>query len=260
MSLDLHHVVHFIQTAPRSTVLYKACRDYASHFDGENDLDSYSNGEFRVLREWIPACRVVFDVGANRGDWTELALTINPGIEVHAFEPARDSFAALVAKVPAQVRCNNVALGSVAEERELFTLGADSQLKSLYARTGLEDEHRIETPTSGERVTVTTLDDYCRGAGVEAIDFLKIDAEGHDLEVLRGARGLIERKAVRFIQFEYGAALVESRTFLKDFFAFFQNLGYDLHKIHAEGYSHYPRYNVRLDNFQYQNWLVVRRD
>lgn len=261
MAIDLMSVLQFLRTAPREVALYRACRDYATHFDGENNADSYSNGEFTTLMSLIPGCRVVFDVGANRGEWTETVLTINPALEVHAFEPARDSFAALSAKpLASKVQLNNVGMGAVAEERELYAIGPDSEMRSLYRRAGLEDDYRIEASVTGERVALTTLDAYCATANVAAIDYLKIDTEGHDLQVLRGAADLIARRAVHFIQFEYGAANVESRDLLKDFFAFFEGTRYNLHKIHPEGYSHYPRYNVRLENFQYQNWLVVRQE
>jgi FkbM family methyltransferase len=261
MTLDTAAVIQFLTAAPRDLALYKACRDYASHFDGENDLDSYTNGEYRVLATLLPECAVAFDVGANRGDWSETALALNPALAIHAFEPGAASFAALTArKLPAAVRINHVGLGAAAEQRALYALGGDTRLASLYRRTGLEDDYKIETPTHGETVTITTLDTYCADAGVTAIDFLKIDTEGHDLQVLRGAADLIARRAVRFIQFEYGAGNVESRDLLKDFFAFFAETRYNLHKIHAEGFSHYPRYNVRLENFQYQNWLAVRQE
>ncbi|MBV8168682.1 MAG: FkbM family methyltransferase [Alphaproteobacteria bacterium] len=261
MTVDIPAIERFLQTAPRDLALYKACRDYASHFDGENDLDAYTNGEYRVLATLLPDCVVAFDVGANRGDWAETALALNPALQIHAFEPGAASFAALTGRgLPAAVRCNRLGLGAAAEQRELYALGTDTRLASLYRRTGLEDDYKIETPARGELVTITTLDAYCAEAGVAAIDYLKIDTEGHDLQVLRGGRGLVERGAVRFIQFEYGASNVESRDLLKDFFAFFAGTRYNLHKIHAEGFGHYPRYNVRLENFQYQNWLVVRQE
>jgi FkbM family methyltransferase len=258
---DPADVARFLAAAPRDLALYKACRDYASHFDGENDLDSYTNGEYRVLATLLPDCAVAFDVGANRGDWCDSALALNPALEIHAFEPGADSFAALAARaLPPQVRRHRLGLGAVAERRELYALGGDTRLASLYRRTGLEDDYKIATPSAGEPVTITTLDQYCADADVGAIDYLKIDTEGHDLQVLRGGADLIARRAVRFIQFEYGAGNVESRDLLKDFFAFFAETRYNLHKIHAEGYSHYPRYNVRLENFQYQNWLAVRQE
>jgi FkbM family methyltransferase len=261
MTIDIPGVEHFLKDAPRDLALYTACRAYASHFDGENDLDAYTNGEYRVLATLLPDCTVAFDVGANRGDWAETALVLNPALAIHAFEPGAASFAALTGRgLPAAVRCNRLGLGAAAEQRELYALGTDMRLASLYRRTGLEDDYRIETPERGESVTIDTLDAYCAAAGVGAIDYLKIDTEGHDLQVLRGGRELIARGAVRFIQFEYGASNVESRDLLKDFFAFFAGTRYNLHKIHAEGFSHYPRYNVRLENFQYQNWLVVRQE
>ena len=257
MSIDIAAVEAFVRTAPRSVPLYQACRDYVWQFDGENDPDPYSNGEWRTLAEHIPNCRVVFDVGANRGDWIDAVLAINAGLEIHAFEPSRDGFGQIVAKnLPSHVRCNNVALGAADEQRQLYAVGSDPEMRSLYARAGLE-EYGIDPPTIGELVSVTTLDAYCRGAGVAAIDYLKIDTEGHDLQVLRGAADMIGRRAVRHIQFEYGSANVDSRDLLKDFFGFFSAAPYKLHKIHREGYRHYPRYNVRLENFQYQNWLAV---
>ena len=258
MPIDIAAIEQFLREAPRDAPLYKACRGYVWRFDGENDPAPATNGEWRSLCEFLPQCRIVFDVGANAGAWTETALSLNSALEIHAFEPARDSFSRLAAlSLPAQVKRNNIGLGAVAEQRALYTIGADTEMRSLYARAGLET-YGIETPSVGEPVTIVTVDDYCRTAGVETIDYLKIDTEGHDLKVLRGAAGMIGRDAVRWIQFEYGSANVDSRDLLKDFFAFFEGTRYHLHKIHPEGRQHFARYNVRLENFQYQNWLAER--
>lgn len=257
MTDDISDLKRRLLAAPRDQALYEACRDYAGRFDGENDPDPARNGEYRVLQSVMPESRVVFDVGAHVGAWSEAVLAINPALEVHAFEPARDNFAVLAAKRLPQVVTNNVGLGARAEQRELYTLGTDTQLRSLYRREGLEDDYKIETPRTGEPVALITLDEYCATRGVARIDYLKIDTEGHDLQVLRGARGMLGRRAIRIIQFEYGAANIESRDLLKDFFGFFRDYEYNLHKIHAEGYGLFLRYNARLENFQYQNWLAV---
>lgn len=253
-------LIQQLRAAPRDLELYRACRDYAGRFDGENDFDSYTNGELKLLMRLLPDCRVVFDVGAHHGGWTEAALAINAALTIHAFEPSRDSYAVLSGKdLPPAVTRIRAGLGERDETRTLYTLGDDAQLRSLYRREGLEDDFRIETPREGETVTITTLDSYCRSTDIDAIDFLKIDTEGHDLRVLRGGTGLIDAGRIRFIQFEYGQANVESRDLLKDFFQFFTGRPYNLHKIHPDGFSHHPRYNVRLENFQYQNWLAVRQ-
>jgi hypothetical protein len=68
-----------------------------------------------------------------------------------------------------------------------------------------------------ERIALTTLDSYCAFEGIQKIDFLKIDAEGHDLEVLKGASTMLAEGRITYVQFEFGGANIDSRTFLRDF-------------------------------------------
>ena len=108
-------------------------------------------------------------------------------------------------------------------------------------------------------VSVTTLDAYCAEHGIAEIDFLKIDTEGHDLKVLRGARERFAARAIAIVQFEYGMTNIDSRDLLKDFFAFFAEFGYDLFKLRANALASFARYDARLETFTYQNWVAVRR-
>jgi hypothetical protein len=56
--------------------------------------------------------------------------------------------------------------------------------------------------TSLEEVPTIRGDEFCEGQGVKKIDFLKIDAEGHDLEVLKGFEGMLARSRVGVVQVE----------------------------------------------------------
>lgn len=56
------------------------------------------------------------------------------------------------------------------------------------------------TPTT---VSALTLDSFCVSAGVNRVDVLKIDTEGHDLEVLQGAHRLLCERRIRFVYFEF---------------------------------------------------------
>jgi hypothetical protein len=108
-------------------------------------------------------------------------------------------------------------------------------------------------------VNVITLDSYCSTHGIERVDFLKIDAEGHDLKVLRGSRELFAKGAIGAAQFEFGGPNIVSGDLLKDFFAFFEAFPYMLYKIHPKWVALHERYDPRLENFAYQNWIAVRR-
>jgi len=69
-------VRRFPESAARDLDLYNACYAYDGRFDGENHFDSYSNGELALMRFAPPHCRVGIDVGANRGRWIDVALTV----------------------------------------------------------------------------------------------------------------------------------------------------------------------------------------
>jgi len=207
-----------------------------------------------VLRELkgVAGPLVIFDVGANRGQFLQLALNEFGGGQsvVHAFEPSDAAFAELWQRFGGQsgVVVNNFALGSEASERTLYYDVAGSELGSLYPR---RVEHHGHSFTGSERVQVRTLDDYCGVQGVTRIDLLKLDVEGHELAVLNGAIEMFERGAIERVSFEFGGCNVDSRTFVRDFFEFFESRNMKLARVTAAG-KLYPimRYEEGLEQFR----------
>ena len=64
---------------------------------------------------------------------------------------------------------------------------------------------------------------------------VKIDTEGHDLTVLRGARAMLAEHRIAVVQFEYNHRWVFARAFLRDAFEFLADLGYRGRQAHPEG-------------------------
>lgn len=124
----------------------------------------------------------VMDVGANIGDFTQAVLERRPEARVFASEPQFRCQDILRERFPYQVTVLG-ALGSSYREREFFSDSPLSQLGTFHPRTQIPE---IQTPSVGS-VTVRTLDDVCVEHDVRHIDLLKIDCEGHELDVLRGA-------------------------------------------------------------------------
>jgi FkbM family methyltransferase len=258
-SSPIESLVAFLTSAPNDASLYEACRAYANRYDGEGNADPETNGEFEVLSGALPGRRLAIDVGAHRGVFIERALRLNPTLQIHAFEPDPRSYADLRAKpYPAAVTIQNLALGDRAEERELWMFGDFSEISTFHWRP-LTAGLPLERPTGAVPVKVITLDSYCSAHAIERVDFLKIDAEGHDLKVLQGAQELLAKGAISAAQFEFGAPNIFSGDLLKDFFAFFEGFGYALYKIHPKWVALHERYDPRLENFTYQNWIAVRR-
>lgn len=143
------------------------------------------------------AVRCIFDVGANIGQSVDRYRRACPDAVIHAFEPVARSHAVLLERFghDAGVFCRRLALGS--------NVRADALMRAAGTST---DNHLLAgTPRPGlpvEHVQVSTGEAYCSAQGVDRIDFLKIDAEGHDMEVLKGFLGLLRGHRIGFVQVE----------------------------------------------------------
>ena len=243
---------------PYNYHLYNFCKSYVEKHDGDCNGDMETNGEIRVMRKFLPRGSVVFDVGAHTGEWTRHALSVNSGLNVHCFEPSRENFASLCRNVTSPtVTLNPFGLSSERGERPLFVYRSAPGLHSLYQRRGLEDGWGLATPAETETVKLDTLEHYCEARRIGKIDFLKVDVEGHELEVFRGGRSLFEDDRIGLIQFEYGGCNIDSKVLLKDIFEFFAGMHYRFYKILPERLKFFERYDQRLENFKYQNWLLI---
>jgi hypothetical protein len=109
-----------------------------------------------------------------------------------------------------------------------------------------------------ERVTVNRLDGFCSLQGIPHIDLLKLDVEGHELSVLRGAGALLTTGAIDMIQFEFGRANVDARVFMKDFFELFGER-YTVHRVVRDGLTPIRKYHEALEVFLTTNYVAIWR-
>ena len=241
-----------------SVLLYRACRRYVDRYNGENDSDIHTNGELRFMQRVLPRCQTVFDVGANVGDWTALALSINCELAVHCFEPSRFTYLKLLdRKFPPTVICNNFGLSSIVRETKLHVFETGSPLNSLYPRAGLDDLG-IKSQHQEEVIQLSTVDRYCRERSLSQIEFVKLDVEGHELDVFKGMTESLSQGRVQIIQFEYGGCNIDAGVLLKDIWRFFEGFGYAFYKVYPKAIERADHYSQSFENFQYQNWAVIR--
>lgn len=139
--------------------------------------------------------RTILDVGANVGQAALRFREEFPHAAIHCFEPVRATFATLEKNVGSRgCQCHPLAMGSRAERRTMY-VRRTTTMSSLIVPAEY---------ASAEEVDVRTVDEWSRGNAIDSIDVLKIDTEGHDLEVLAGASGLLEKGVIRFVVAEVG--------------------------------------------------------
>src|SRR6202042_3792854 len=109
---------------------------------------------------------------------------------------------------------------------------------------------------TAETIRVTTLDSYAAESRVPWFALVKIDTEGHDLAVLRGARGLLAGHRIAVVQFEYNHRWVFARAFLRDAFDLLGGFGYQVGKLTPVGVEFYPGWDPDLETFVEGNYVA----
>ena len=91
-----------------------------------------------------------------------------------------------------------------------------------------------------ESVIIQRLDTFLNNSSIKPVG-LKIDVEGHELEVLKGLGEHVHD--LKVIQFEFGGTDIDSRIFFHDFWSFFEDKEFDLYRLS-------PRGKIRVSSFQ----------
>jgi hypothetical protein len=103
-------------------------------------------------------------------------------------------------------------------------------------------------------------DAYCDENGIDFIDFLKIDVEGAEHLVLAGFDKMLMRKSVRLIQFEYGYTNGDTKFLMRDFYEYFEKLGYIIGRV-RKGPIFFDKWTYKHNDFKSgPNYVAIRAD
>lgn len=201
---------------------------------------------------------VVFDIGANVGRYSTELKRLCPGARIWAFEPHPDTFKGL-AREAAELGFTAVNLGLSDQlgRRSLYDYAdAPGSPHASLHRDVIETVHRANSVAID--VNVTTVDEHLASIDAERLDLLKIDAEGHELAILRGASRAIQSKRIDVIQFEFNEMNVMNRVFLRDFYE--ELPGYALYRMVVDGLAPLGRYRARTHELFFGHNIVAIRD
>jgi FkbM family methyltransferase len=198
---------------------------------------------------------VVLDVGANIGDYSAAVHRVMPHAKIFAFEPSTFALKALERRFQANSSVTIVpfALGSSNSTEILWSDVEGSEMGSLTKRR--LDHFEIGFNVS-ESIEVITLDNWAKTID-STPNFIKLDVEGHESEVLKGGTKTIS--TAQLIQFEFGGANIDSRTFFRDLWYLLTECGFSIYRISPVGPILISRYSESLECFSYSNFFAVRK-
>lgn len=214
---------------------------------GTGYLQALAKGEFkkdafamqRELTKPRPV-RTIFDVGANRGDISHLYHDVFPEAEIHAFEPFPQTYGVLEENFSGAtfMHCVPKALSNTEGVRQLYVnknVDTNSLLKPT--RMGLSSDSQVEN-LSRIDIQTTTLDIYCAQNGIERIDILKMDVQGGELDILKGAQRLLEQNKIGLIYTEtYFLEQYEGHPLFHEISGLLHKYGFYLQDIYSPIYG-----------------------
>jgi FkbM family methyltransferase len=226
--------------------------------------DPKTSGETAVLnylrrhvdKEVTP---IVFDVGANTGGYASHVISFfGRDVKLFCFEPSKKAFRLLAENMAnyENVQLYNIGFGQKSKVATLYADAEGSGLGSVYNRRlhhlGIDMVHR-------EEINLSRLDKFCGDQGIAHVHLIKLDVEGSELDVLKGAKELIDSDRIGLIQFEIGGCNIDSRTYLQDFY-YLLNPKYKIHRIVKDGLVLIDKYSERYEVFLTSNYLAVHRN
>jgi FkbM family methyltransferase len=164
--------------------------------------------DFRVIPLFVKPGDIAFDIGAHVGTYSVLLSRLCTATgRVWAFEPAPDTYWRL-RETLALNRCSNVvALESAVSDIDgtarinLFD-PQFSEWNSLASPCFTAPDGTRVSPHESLDVPALTLDEFCAAEKIARVNFLKVDVEGFEVSVFRGAERLLRRRCVDYICFE----------------------------------------------------------
>lgn len=202
------------------------------------------NGEYDLFNFLKDEIEIMFDVGTRTDIWY-----IKNNKITYCFEPS-DNYKILLEKVKKMNLENKCVLNN-------FGLGKENKEVIFYPDTQsiVKRTHDITSKPSNIKINIKRLDDYCLKNNIKNIDFIKIDTEGYELDVLLGGKNII-LNSTKYVQFEYGGTYLDSNITLKDISNFFGDKWYFYH-IQRGGLC-YINDISKINHYKYCNFLASK--
>jgi len=214
----------------------------------------------RRLMRMAPSDAVVFDVGANTGEYSlRCARLLQATARVYAFEPSPSTFGRLgnsIAESRLQDRIVPVPEG-LSDSIRSATL---SLTQNYEGNASLHQRHQqhLNEHAQLETIHLNTLDAFCAERQIARIFLVKLDVEGEEFACLRGAARLLAEKRIDYVQFEFGGCNIQTRVFLKDFWDTLVPT-FEIYRLLQNGLCPWEKYHELDEIFTTANFLAVKR-
>jgi FkbM family methyltransferase len=196
----------------------------------------------------------IIDCGSNKGGWSDVVLDeFGDRCMLHLFEPV--DILLNFTRVKYEYRKNVVYNGLMAYNKTgeskpfFFFENFNNELSSAYKA----EKEWDRLPMKEKRVHTITIDEYCQKSHIEEVDYIKIDCEASDVDVLEGCRKLMSDDNVRIIQIEYSEHYKRANRSFQDIVNICQATSYKIYRYIENNF-----WEVKEDNPPFDNYFLTK--
>lgn len=196
------------------------------------NIDSALEEQLRLAGKNI---KCIFEVGAADGRDCLTYAARCPDATIFAFEPLPQNFDKLKNNTSNEPRIitTNAALSNTSGTSSFYITALDDASSLLPSKKTNSTFDKYMASKSTIDVKTTTIDDECKKNKIKCIDILKLDTQGFELPILKGAQIMLEEKAVKVIYTEVQfIQLYENASLFHEIVSFLESKNYKLHNIY----------------------------
>lgn len=192
----------------------------------------------------------LIDIGANKGDYTRELKARFPRNRIISIEANPETYNSLVL---VNKDSYNVAVAAKGGKSKFYT----SRTNRTSGQASLSKESIPQSEEAFEiEVEALRLEELIKQQAIKNIGLLKVDVEGHELEVLVSGKEYL--KDIKLIQFEFNEKHVYTRTFLKDFYDLLSQT-HDIFRLDSTKLIDIRIYSTMNEIFRFQNLVAIKR-
>ena len=226
-------------------------------------INEMHGGEEYFIAELLPRIiknkkPIFIDVGANIGKYSSFLHSVFPESIIYSFEPNPNTFSILQKNVGQFAVAVNKGLSCESLEADLFMETQDSISSQASLYKNVITDLYPSTDVMKVSIALDTLDNFCNNE-IGLINFLKIDTEGNELNVIKGAMNMINQNRIEIIQIEFNDMNIISRVFLKDFYDLLSEK-FNFYRLVKNGMIALGTYSSLNEVFRYQDLILIRKD
>ena len=239
--------------------LYSLCCTYILTYENYN-WNINENGEGHLIKKISKVLKnksIIFDVGAYEGEWTKYFLNYDNNFSFHLFEMNKEK-TKKYKNLSGDIKINNFALGNHNSNDAIYYLPINTpDTSSLIENYHIKFEKKNQFLK--KKCKIMKGDNYIKLNKLKKIDFLKIDTEGYELEVLKGfVKSLIHEK-IKYIQFEFVREFyLRSKSTFHEIYYFLTKKNYKIYKIYPNKFIEVKNYSIDLEFSKYGNFLATK--